>query len=158
MRASHLNYPSCRLDYPTQQKVGTPMVRHHSPQTPTGRRALVALATAGVALGAGAGTAAAEAEPGADVTRTRSTSLGEVDPGAGLRALTGTVGHVSGPAAGLRPNPLAGTGVDPLDNGVGTQVADFQPLTSKDLTGPVAQAESVGSIPGLGQATEALGG
>ncbi|MEV6182476.1 hypothetical protein [Streptomyces sp. NPDC052015] len=134
------------------------MARQHSLQTPTGRRALVALATAGVALGAGAGTAAAAGgEPVVDVMRTRPTSLGEIDPQAGTQALTGTVGYVTGPVAGLKPNPLAGTGVDPLDNGVGTQVADFQPVTSQMLTGPVAQAESVGSIPGVGQAAESLG-
>ncbi|MFI6035148.1 hypothetical protein ACIBBD_13470 [Streptomyces sp. NPDC051315] len=134
------------------------MARHPSPRTPTGRRALVALATAGVALGAGAGTAAAETEPVLDVVRTRPTSLGTIDPQAGLQALTGTVGHVTGPVSGLKPNPLAGTGVDPLDNGVGTQVADFRPLSSRALTGPVAQAQSVGSIPVGGQVTGLLGG
>jgi hypothetical protein len=65
---------------------------------------------------------------------------------------------VTGPVAALKPNSLAGTGVDPLDNGVGTQLADFQPLTSKALTGPVAQAQSIGSIPVIGQATGLLGG
>ena len=113
---------------------------------------MLAAATAGVALGAGAGTAAAadDAAPVVDVMRTRPTSLGKIDPQAGLQALTGTVGYVTGPVAGLKPNPLAGTGVDPLDNGVGTQLADFQPLTSTALTGPVAQAPSVGSIPLVG--------
>ena len=56
-------------------------------------------------------------------------SLRHVDPQAGLEPLTGAVGHATGPVAGLKPNPLAGTGVDPLDNGVGTQLADFKPLT-----------------------------
>jgi hypothetical protein len=54
------------------------MARHDSTQTPTGRRALVALATAGVALGAGAGTAAADTETIAGVTHTRPTSLGKM--------------------------------------------------------------------------------
>ncbi|MFF3845033.1 hypothetical protein [Streptomyces sp. NPDC002328] len=135
------------------------MARHASPQNPTGRRALVALATAGAALGTGAGTAsAADAAPDLDLLRTRPTSLGQVDPQAGLQALTGTVGYVTGPVAGLKPNPLAGTGVDPLDNGVGTQLADFQPLTSQMLTGPVAQAPSVGAIPVLADVTKVLGG
>ncbi|MFE9439552.1 hypothetical protein ACFYO2_11160 [Streptomyces sp. NPDC006602] len=127
------------------------MVRHASSQNPTAQRALVALATAGMALGAGAVTASADTEPVVDVLRTRPSSLGNVDPQAGLQALTGTVGHVTGPVAGLKPNPLAGTGVDPLDNGVGTQLADFQPLTSQALTGPVAQAQSIGSVPVVGQ-------
>lgn len=134
------------------------MARHDSTQTPTGRRAPGALATAGAALGAGAGTAAADTETIAGVMHTRPTSLGKIGPQAGLQALTGTVGAVTGPVAGLKPHPPAGTGVDPLDNGVGTQLADFQPLTSQMLTRPVAQASSVGSLPVVGQATGPLGG
>ncbi|WP_328750070.1 hypothetical protein OHT57_31650 [Streptomyces sp. NBC_00285] len=129
------------------------MARH---ETPTARRALVALATAGVALGAGAGAASA-AEPALDLVHTRPTSLGNVDPQAGLQSLTGTVGYVTGPVAGLKPNPLAGTGVDPLDNGAGTQLADFQPLATQALTGPVAQAQSIGSMPVVGQVAGLLG-
>ncbi|MFC8361921.1 hypothetical protein ACFUIY_18900 [Streptomyces griseorubiginosus] len=125
-------------------------------ENPTAQRALVALATAGVALGAGA-TAASAAEPVVDVMRTRPTSLGNIDPQAGLQGLTGTVGYVTGPVAGLKPNPLAGTGVDPLDNGVGTQLADFQPLATQALTGPVAQAQSIGSLPVVGQVAGLLG-
>ncbi|MGP4083242.1 hypothetical protein [Streptomyces sp. KR55] len=118
------------------------MARHEIPQKSTARRVLVALATAGMALGAGAtNAAAADAEP-AD----HPVSLGRTDPQAGFQALR----HATGPVTGLKPNPLAGTGVDPLDNGVGTQVADFKPVTSRDLTGPVAQAPSVGSVPGVG--------
>ena len=132
------------------------MARHASLSTPTARRALAVLATAGAALGAGAATASADTEPVLDVMRTRPTSLGDVDSQAGLQALTGTVGYVTGPVAGLKPNPLAGTGVDPLDNGVGTQLADFKPLTSQALTGPLAQAPSIGSIPVIGQAVEGL--
>ncbi|MFD3498425.1 hypothetical protein ACFWWT_32835 [Streptomyces sp. NPDC058676] len=128
------------------------MARHVSPHTPTARRALVALATAGVALGAGAATASAATGPVADVTRSRPASLGNVDPQAGLQALTGSVGHATGPVAGLKPNPLAGSGVDPTDNGVGTQLADFKPVNSQALTRPVAQAQSIGSMPVVGQA------
>ncbi|MEU3946200.1 hypothetical protein [Streptomyces sp. NPDC029526] len=134
------------------------MARHVSPKKPTVRRALAVLSVAGAALGAGAGAAAADTEPLLGVAESRPTSLGEIDPQAGLQALTGTVGYVTGPVAGLKPNPLAGTGVDPLDNGVGTQLADFQPLTSQALTGPVAQAPSVDSIPVVGQLTGLLGG
>ncbi|RZU17263.1 hypothetical protein [Streptomyces sp. BK239] len=133
------------------------MARHASPKNPAGRRTLVALATAGAALGVGAGTAAADTAPVLDLAQTRPTSLGEVDPQAALAALTGAVGYATGPVTDLKPNPLAGTGVDPLDNGVGTQVADFQPLTSQMLTGPVAQAESFGSMPVVGQAAGLLG-
>ncbi|MFI2505579.1 hypothetical protein [Streptomyces sp. NPDC018972] len=110
------------------------MARHKAPKTPTVRRALAVLATAGVALGAGVTTAAA------------ADSVPVLDD----------AGHAVDAVAGLKPNPLAGTGVDPLDNGVGTQVADFQPVDSRSVTGPVAQAPSIGSIPVAGQATGAL--
>ncbi|CAM5312612.1 hypothetical protein [Streptomyces canarius] len=81
----------------------------------------------------------------------RRPGAAPVDPQAGARALTGTVGYVTGPVAGLKPNPLAGTGVDPLDNGVGTQLADFKPVGSQMLTRPLAQAQSLGSVPVVGQ-------
>ncbi|WP_416977033.1 hypothetical protein [Streptomyces sp. T028] len=135
------------------------MARHASPHTPTGRRVLAALATAAVALGAGAGTAAAATgEPAADAPRTRPTSLGNIDPQTGVRGTLAALPYVTGAFTGLKPNPLAGTGVDPLDNGVGTQVADFQPLTSQMLTAPVAQAESLGAVPVVGDATRVAGG
>ncbi|MEU6381810.1 hypothetical protein [Streptomyces sp. NPDC046909] len=134
------------------------MARHASPSNPTAQRALVALATAGVALGAGAATASADTQPVTDhLVRTSPTSLGKIDPQAGLQGLASTVGYVTGPVAGLKPNPLAGTGVDPLDNGLGTQVADFQPVATQMLTAPVAQAQSIGSVPVVGQAVGLLG-
>ncbi|GAA5212929.1 hypothetical protein [Streptomyces thinghirensis] len=130
------------------------MARHASPRTPHAQRALVALATTGAALAAGAGTASADGgETIAGLAHTRPTSMGNIDPQAGLQAVTGMVGYVTGPVADLKPNPLAGTGVDPLDNGVGTKVADFQPLASTALTGPVAQAQSLGAVPVVGQVT-----
>ncbi|MFJ8462791.1 hypothetical protein [Streptomyces swartbergensis] len=125
------------------------MARHDSPKKPTAQRALAVLATAGMALGAGAATAAAGTGSVLDTAR---TSLGRTDAQSGLRAATDTLGHTTGPVKGLKPNPLAGTGVDPLDNSVGTEVADFKPMTSKELTGPVAQAQSIESIPVVGQA------
>ncbi|MEU9956088.1 hypothetical protein [Streptomyces sp. NPDC050982] len=132
------------------------MARFPASQNPTARRALLALTTAGIAVGVGATSAAADTEPVLDVVRTRPTSLGNVNPQAGVQALTGTVGYVTGPVAGLKPNPLAGTGVDPLDNGLATQVADFPPLATTMLTAPFAQAQSLGAVPVLGPATGLL--
>ncbi|MGW1805016.1 hypothetical protein [Streptomyces sp. NPDC002078] len=130
------------------------MARHTSPQHPVAQRALIALATAGAALGAGAATA--HAGPVVEVPW-RPTSLGHIDPNAGLTALTGTVGHVTGTLAGLKPNPLAGTGADPLNNGVGAQLADFKPATTQMVTAPVAEAQSLGAVPVVGQALGVLG-
>ncbi|MDO0926064.1 hypothetical protein QQY24_11755 [Streptomyces sp. TG1A-8] len=126
------------------------MARHTSSPHPTARRALIALAAAAAALGAGAATASADPLPAAGVDH-GPLGTGHTGPRAGTRALGGAVGHVTGPVAGLKPNPLAGTGVDPLDNEVGTQVADFKPVTSRMLTGPVAQAPSFGSVPVAGR-------
>ncbi len=112
------------------------MARHKAPRTPVVRRSMAVLATAGAALGvAAAGASAAEAQ-----------------------VLPDDAGQVVGTVADLKPNPLAGTGVDPLDNGVATQVADFRGLDSREVTGPVAQAESVGGILVAGRATDALRG
>ncbi|MGD1219571.1 hypothetical protein AB9Q10_14245 [Streptomyces krungchingensis] len=134
------------------------MARHAARQTTMARTtARIAAAVGVVAAGAAAATPAfADTAPAVDVMRTRPTSLGNLDPQAGVEALTGTVGYVTGPVEGLKPNPLAGTGVDPLDNGVGTQLADFKPLSSQALTRPVAQASSIGGIPVLGQVTGLL--
>ncbi|MCZ0203811.1 hypothetical protein OZK63_00025 [Streptomyces sp. UMAF16] len=132
------------------------MARHASPQHSAAHRALVVLAAAGAALGAGAATASAETVSGSGVTY-RMADPGSIDPEAGLRAVTGIVGYVTGPVAGLKPNPLAGTGVDPLDNGVGTQVADFQPVGTRMLTAPLAQARSLGSVPLAGPVLASLG-
>ncbi|MBL3667932.1 hypothetical protein JL475_18440 [Streptomyces sp. M2CJ-2] len=114
------------------------MARHDAPKKPAVRRALATLAAAGVVLGVGATTAAAESGSPLD--------------------LTGAAGQAVGPVAGLQPNPLAGTGVDPLDNGVRTQVADFTPVDSRTVTGPVTQAPSVDDVPVVGRAAGALGG
>ncbi|MFB7494248.1 hypothetical protein ACFC09_05990 [Streptomyces sp. NPDC056161] len=127
------------------------MAGRTSSQHPAAQRALIALATASAALGAGAATAAAATDPAVDLPH-RPASLGRLDAQAGLAGVTGSVPHVTGPVTALKPNPLAGTGVDPLDNGVGTQLADFKPLTSQALTRPVAQAQSVGEMPVVGQA------
>ncbi|MFI6487412.1 hypothetical protein [Streptomyces sp. NPDC050564] len=134
------------------------MARHAAQQTTMARTTARIAAAVGVVVAgaAAAAPAVADTDPVVDVMRTRPTSMGNIDPQAGLAALTGTVGYVTGPVQGLKPNPLAGTGVDPLDNGVGTQLADFKPLSSQALTRPVAQASSVGSIPLLGQATGLL--
>ncbi|KAB1140283.1 hypothetical protein F7R91_36510 [Streptomyces luteolifulvus] len=134
------------------------MARHGSPHTPTVQRVLVALATAGVALGAGAATASADTDPVADVLYAQPVSFGDVDPQTGIETLTGAVGYATGPVWALRPNPLAGTGVDPLDNGVATQFADFQPLYSQSLTDPFAEAQSFSSMPVAGEVAELLNG
>ncbi|MER6333299.1 hypothetical protein ACF09H_23330 [Streptomyces sp. NPDC014983] len=134
------------------------MARHSKNQYPTARRALFALLTAGAALGAGAATAHADTDAPLARVPLRATPLGDIDPKAGLTTLTGTLGYATGPIAGIKPNPLAGTGVDPLANGVGTRIADFKPVGTQTLTAPIAEAESVGAVPVVGQVLGLLGG
>ncbi|KOV63629.1 hypothetical protein [Streptomyces sp. MMG1121] len=133
------------------------MARQTTPQHPAAQRALIALASVGAALGAGAATAHADAAATVADVPWRAASLGHVDPQAGLTVLTGSVGYVTGPVAGLKPNPLAGTGADPLANGVATRVADFQPLETTMVTEPVAEPDSFEAVPGVGPLLGVLG-
>ncbi|MEE1756213.1 hypothetical protein [Streptomyces sp. SP18CS02] len=93
----------------------------------------------GAALAAGGGTAQAAGAP-------------DVDAASAVRATTGAVPHAVGAVKHLKINPLAQTGVDPLDNGVGTQVADFRPVDTTMVTG------SLTSAPNLPVAGPLLGG
>ncbi|MEV7612374.1 hypothetical protein [Streptomyces sp. NPDC089799] len=52
-----------------------------------------------------------------------------------------------GEVANLKVNPLAHTGVDPLDNGVGTKVADFPAVGTGMVTGTLTQGPSVRELP-----------
>ncbi|MFF2020582.1 hypothetical protein ACFVW2_02040 [Streptomyces sp. NPDC058171] len=126
---------------------------HPSRQTPTTPRALLraGLLLGAVALAGGAGATSAAAAPGAV-----PTPVGELDARAAAGALTDTVGYVTGPLTALQVNPLAKTGVDPLANGVGTQVADFKPLSTTALTAPLSRGDSLSDLPVVGQVTGLL--
>ncbi|WP_374986123.1 hypothetical protein [Streptomyces fradiae] len=89
---------------------------------------------AATALGAALGAAGSPAHA-ADLPRT--------DPDAAVRTLTDVLPHVVGPVKHAKLNPLAGTGVNPLDNGVGTQIADFRPVDTASTTGSLAGVQDV---------------
>ncbi|GAA1527590.1 hypothetical protein GCM10009730_40720 [Streptomyces albidochromogenes] len=137
------------------------MARHAGPRSQRSAllRAGLAVTAAGAALAAGGGAAQAAPVPkeaGIDVP------LENFDPAATGRALTGgltaaTAGGV-GPVKDFHLNPLAGTGVDPLDNGLGTQVADFQPLSTSAVTAPLTQGDALRELPLVGPATGLLPG
>lgn len=123
-------------------------------------RAGLTVTAVGAALGAGG--AAAQAAPLPVVQATGAdTSLGDATEAAG-GAVTGALGQSldSGiaPVTHLRLDPLAGTGVDPLDNAVGTQVADFKPLSTALVTDPVTSGGALKDLPVVGQAVDALHG
>lgn len=132
--------------------------RHAAPRISSASRVLLraglTVSVAGAALGfggapAGAAPGAAPAAPAGDVGA--PTAGREVTDGL-ARAAVG----VLAPARDLRPNPLAGTGTDPLDNSVGTQVADFKPVSTAVVTEPLAGGASVAELPGA--VTRALRG
>ncbi|EST23554.1 hypothetical protein N566_25560 [Streptomycetaceae bacterium MP113-05] len=85
---------------------------------------------------------------------TVETPVGDLDtsvlhqPSKTLRgSLEHGVGGALGPVADLPVNPLAGTGSDPLANGVGTQIADFKPIGTQSVTGPLADGASADELP-----------
>jgi hypothetical protein len=86
----------------------------------------VVLSAAGAAALAGAGSA-------------QASLVDTSDP-------LGTVGHAVTPLTDLQLHPLANTGVDPVDNSVGTQVADFQPVSTEAVTGPLARGSSLSDL------------
>ncbi|MFF2775629.1 hypothetical protein ACFVU3_12040 [Streptomyces sp. NPDC058052] len=133
------------------------MARHAQPKAP--RRGVLFKAGLGVtAAGAavlGAAAAAQAAAPGASVPLPVD-SLSRTDAGAaGAGALSG-VTHGLGPLTRLQLDPLAKTGVDPLANGIGTQVADFKPVGTHLVTDHLTQGGAVADLPVAGPLTQRL--
>ncbi|RFU87455.1 hypothetical protein DY218_06870, partial [Streptomyces triticagri] len=82
-----------------------------------------------------------------------------MEPGAAAAAgLQSAVGNGLAPATDLQLNPLANTAVDPLNNAVGTQIADFKPLSTELVTGPLARGAALSDLPVAGQVTGLLPG
>ncbi|MFJ8394509.1 hypothetical protein [Streptomyces sp. NPDC094144] len=139
------------------------MARHALSKSP--RRALLraglTVTAVGAALGAGGAAAQAAPLPAAPVTGSDSGSsgLGAATRAAG-GALTGALGpaldNSIAPVTHLRLDPLAGTGTDPLDNAVGTQVADFKPLSTALVTDPLTSGGALKDLPLVGQVTGLL--
>ncbi|MEV0091957.1 hypothetical protein [Streptomyces sp. NPDC050738] len=123
------------------------MARHAAPKQLRHRTALRAgltLTAAGAALAAGA--AAAQAAPlAASQTVGLATPLGDATT-TPAQALVGSLQHATAPASHMKIDPLANTGVDPLDNAVGTQIADFKPVSSAAATGPLARGASLSDL------------
>ncbi|MFD7323838.1 hypothetical protein ACFV9D_22500 [Streptomyces sp. NPDC059875] len=126
------------------------MARHKQSRTP-GRGALLKAGLTATAAGAavlGMGAAAAQAAP----LPLPVDSLVGSDAAAAL----GATGHAVGPLTSLQLDPLANTGVDPLDNGIGTQVADFKPVGTNLVTDHVTKGGALDDLPVVGQVTGLL--
>ncbi|MEU1212703.1 hypothetical protein ACFYSH_03145 [Streptomyces sp. NPDC005791] len=131
------------------------------------KRALLRAGLTLTALGAalGAGGAAAQAAPlpappvtGADTADSTLEAVGDAAAPAVTSALGyGLAGAVE-PVTDLQLDPLAGTGVDPLDNAVGTQVADFKPVTTALVTDPVTSGAALSDLPVTGEAAALVTG
>ncbi|MGW7286054.1 hypothetical protein ACWGH4_11240 [Streptomyces sp. NPDC054847] len=101
-------------------------------------RAGLTVAAAGAALGAG--TAAASAAV-------------PVETATGL--VTNSVSGV-GELKSLQLHPLANTGVDPLDNAIGTQVADFKPVSTAVATDNITRGQAIEDLPVAGPVAASL--
>ncbi|MFJ7944751.1 hypothetical protein ACIQ6K_14060 [Streptomyces sp. NPDC096354] len=119
------------------------------------RRALLRAGLTVTAVGAalGAGGAAAQAAP-----LPVAPASGADNGLAAVGGATGALGHAVSPITQLQLDPLANTGVDPLANGVGTQVADFKPLSTGVVTDPLSSGGALKDLPLVGQATGLLHG
>ncbi|MCX4660589.1 hypothetical protein [Streptomyces uncialis] len=131
------------------------MARHQARPTTTAHRVLLraglALTAAGMAFGAAPASAA-----GADAPAT--ATAGELDAQAAAGSVPGIVGYAIAPVTALQINPLANTGVDPLANGLGTQIADFKPLSTTAATAPLARGDSLAELPLVGPVTQLVTG
>ncbi|MFF5391593.1 hypothetical protein ACFY5H_25090 [Streptomyces sp. NPDC013012] len=130
------------------------MARHAAPRT-SRRSALLkaglTVTAAGAALvGAGAGAQAAAPLP------LPVDSLTQTDATAAGAGALGGVGHALGPLTRLQLDPLANTGVDPLDNGLGTQVADFKPVGTNLVTDHLTKGGAVADLPVVGPLSQGL--
>ncbi|MFE5092922.1 hypothetical protein ACFRCI_21815 [Streptomyces sp. NPDC056638] len=118
-------------------------------------RAGLTVTAVGAALGAGGAAAQAAPLPLAPAAGADS-SLG------GVGEATGMLGHSLkngiAPVTHLPLDPMAGTGVDPLDNEVATQVADFKPVSTAAVTDPLTSGGGLKDLPVAGQAAGVLHG
>ncbi|MGP3986581.1 hypothetical protein [Streptomyces sp. 3N207] len=146
-------------------KSGT--ARHKAPAPRVFARAGVLAAAVGAALGSAVPTAAAAEQGGAGKTGGDFAMEGLVHglttPVRGTVRGTGVaLGSALKAVNDLQLDPLANTGTDPLDNSVGTKIADFPPLSTAAVTGPLARGASLGDLPLVGplatKATDTLRG
>ncbi|MFD9031271.1 hypothetical protein ACFVZW_08990 [Streptomyces sp. NPDC059567] len=127
------------------------MARHKQSRTP-GRGALLKAGLTATAAGAAVlGLGAAGAQAAAPLPL-------PVDALAGSDAVAalGATGHAVGPLTSLQLDPLANTGVDPLDNGIGTQIADFKPVGTNLVTDHVTKGGGLDDLPLVGEVTGLL--
>lgn len=136
------------------------MARHA--RTRPSRHVLLRAGLTVTALGAalGAGAASAQAAPPPVLTEAGDSAQAAVSAvtDAAAPALTGALSHSLAPVTSLQIDPLAKTGADPLDNAVGTQVADFKPVSTALVTDHLTEGGALRDLPLVGPATELVTG
>lgn len=141
--------------------------RHARPQEPRVPRAVVRAGLAVSAVGVAVVAGAAHAGSAAAAERPQAAGLAAPDgarqatvfaPRQSAPHPTGSGRTVFTPVKDLQLNPLANTPVDPLDNEVVPQIADFKPISSAVVTGPLAAGDSLRTLPVAGQAARLLPG
>lgn len=118
-------------------------------------RAGLTVTAVGAALGAGGAAAQAAPLPAVPAAGSDSSGLGAATDAAG-GALGQALDSSIAPVTHLRLDPLAGTGTDPLDNAVGTQIADFKPVSTALVTDPLTSGGALKDLPVVGQVTGLL--
>ncbi|MFD7512345.1 hypothetical protein ACFV5N_23825 [Streptomyces sp. NPDC059853] len=121
------------------------MGSHSRPSRPVLRIAAVTAAATGAVV-AGAGAASAS---------TATDNIGAALAGADTALTYGLAGPLD-----LQLYPMGGTGVDPLTNGVSTQIADFPSVGTTTLTQPLTDGASAKDLLGglTAPVTSLLGG
>jgi hypothetical protein len=127
------------------------------------RTALVLTLTGAAAVALPAGTAAA-AGPAAPAGPQPGQALPDALPSSALtsmlptQAVTGALADSFAPTKHLTIDPLSNTSVDPLNNAVGSQVADFKPVSTAAVTDPLTQGGSLATLPVTGTVSGFLPG
>ncbi|MFJ2742717.1 hypothetical protein ACIO3O_23985 [Streptomyces sp. NPDC087440] len=136
------------------------MARHAASKSPRHDLLQAGLTMTVVGTVLAAGSAAAQAAP-LPLPAGAEQALDGADAPSGS-VITGTLMQATasgfGPMKNMRLNPVAGTGVNPLDNTVGTQVADFKPVDTGVLTRSLADGGAVKDLPVAGMVTSVLPG
>ncbi|GHJ24549.1 hypothetical protein [Streptomyces albus] len=134
--------------------------RPNSPAQRTLLRAGLLATVVGAAL-APVGTAAA-AEQGETGPERGGASAKDITAGLPGPVRTGAYGGAVGARKTLEVsksiplNPLANTSVDPLDNTLGTQLADFRAVNTGTLTGSLSRGASLDDLPVVGPLTNTV--
>ncbi|MBH1935868.1 hypothetical protein I5Q34_16600 [Streptomyces sp. AV19] len=115
-------------------------------------------ASAAIAVGAASAASADPVTPPSGPTLHTPASparaqLGQLDLVAARDGAMIGLQHATAPLApilGRLPvNPFARTGIDPLNNTVGTKIGDLKPVSSRAVTGPLSDGGKLHDVPGL---------